>query len=85
MDGVLAPAAPDRDQIVPGPSPLTRPEQECGGRPASPGRRHRIAWARFIARVFQADVTQCPAYGGHMRITAGLAVLGLGRGFLTPL
>jgi len=80
--GVLAPAAPGRKQIVPGPSPLTTPEQECGGRPASPDRRHRIAWARLIARVFQADVTQCGACGGTMRMVAAFTDLHAIRGYL---
>ena len=55
--GVLAPASADRAQIVPGPSALTAASDDgvcdggCG--PAdNPGRhRHRVEWARLLARV----------------------------------
>ena len=44
----------------------------CG--PAdNPGRhRHRVEWARLLARVFQIEVTVCPACGGTMKIIAAL-------------
>ena len=76
--GVLAPASPDRAQIVPGPSRLTaaedfaHPETERGG-----ARSHRVSWAKLLARVFQGsllpvDVTECPACGGRLKIVAAL-------------
>jgi hypothetical protein len=34
--------------------------------------RHRVAWARLLARVFHIDVTVCPACGGHMKMIAAL-------------
>ncbi len=76
--GVLAPASADRAQIVPGPSALTAASDDgvcdggCG--PAdNPGRhRHRVEWARLLARVFQIEVTVCPACGGTMKIIAAL-------------
>ena len=69
--GVLAPAAADRAHIVPGPSPLTEASANCGGGEAS-RRRHRVEWARLLARVFQVDVTTCDACGGSMKIIAAL-------------
>lgn len=81
--GVLAPAAPDRAHIVPGPSPLTAPDQGGGGGQAIQApRRHRVEWARLIARVFQADLTPCPAGGGHMKIIAALTDLHSIRAYL---
>ena len=69
--GVLAPASPDRAQIVPGPSALT---QTVGCEHASAGGRrcHRVSWAKLLARVFQYDVTVCPSCAGHMQETSGL-------------
>ena len=72
--GVLAPASPDRAQIVPGPSALTAASDDGGcGQTDNPGRhRHRVEWARLLARVFQIEVTVCPACGGTMKIIAAL-------------
>lgn len=68
--GVLAPACPDRAQIVPGPSELTQVEGCEHG--AGSRRCHRVSWARLLARVFQYDVTVCPSCSGHMKIVAAL-------------
>ena len=72
--GVLAPACPDRAQIVPGPSALTQDEgcehDDAGG--AAGRRAQRICWAKLLARVFQYDVTVCPRCSGHMQETSGL-------------
>ena len=54
--GVLAPAAADRAQIVPGPSSLTEASVSCSCDQATPEasqRRHRAEWARPLARVLQ--------------------------------
>ena len=32
----------------------------------------RLSWAQLLSRVFQIDVTVCPACGGHMKIIAAL-------------
>ena len=56
--GVLAPAAADRAQIVPGPSSLTQASVSCScdqATPEAPQRRHRVQWARLLARVFQVE------------------------------
>ena len=33
---------------------------------------HRLSWAKLLARVFDIDVSQCPACGGRMKIIAAL-------------
>lgn len=73
--GVLAPAFPERAQIVPGPSGLTVSEDCAHGEPASEAdsrRGHRVSWAKLLARVFQVDVTECPTCGGRLKIVAAL-------------
>ena len=66
--------APNRAQIVPGPGPLTEASAEWGGGedPDAARRRHRVEWARLLARVLQVDVTTCEACGGSMKIIAAL-------------
>ena len=73
--GLLAPNAADRARIVPGPPERTDEREASGGpdgelTPAQ--RRHRVAWADLLRRVFRVDVTECPACGGRMRIIAAL-------------
>lgn len=74
--GVLAPATADRDRIVPGPSQLTAAGDavHAGGDATgdTAARRHRVEWAKLLARVFQVDVTCCPACGGPMKIIAAI-------------
>ena len=74
--GVLAPACPDRAQIVPGPSPLTQPDDAQNGR-----RVHRVSWAKLLARVFQYDV-MCPCCSGRMKILTALIKPGSVRAYL---
>ncbi len=69
--GVLAPACPDRAQIVPGPSDLTQAES-CEHSAAGGRRVHRVSWAKLLARVFQYEVTVCPRCAGHMKVIAAL-------------
>ena len=69
--GVLAPACPDRAQIVPGPSALTQNEG-CEHGAAGGHRVHRVSWAKLLARVFDLAGTLCPACGGRMRLIAAL-------------
>ena len=71
---VLAPAAADRHRIVPGPSELTRLDdgQTDDHEPTDHrARRHRVSWAKLLARVFQVEVTSCDC-GGTMKIIAAL-------------
>ncbi|MFP6644399.1 MAG: transposase [Candidatus Latescibacterota bacterium] len=83
--GVLAPAAADRAQIVPGPSPLTQPEGCEHDDAAGAAGRHvqRICWAKLLARVFQYDVTVCPRCSGHMTVIAALTESAAIQAFLT--
>ena len=69
--GVLAPASPDRAQIVPGPSVLTQTEG-CEHADTAGRRVHRVSWAKLLARVFQYDVTVCPTCSGRMKVIAAL-------------
>ena len=70
--GVLASAAADRAQIVPGPSDLTATQTSTADAPSRSSRRHRVEWAKLLARVFQVDVTCCPDCGGTMKVIAAL-------------
>ena len=68
--GVLAPRARDRDRIVPA-KPVAQPSAADGDpRPQPCG--HRLGWATLLGRVFSADLSQCPACGGRLRIIAAL-------------
>ena len=79
--GVLAPACPDRAQIVPGPSALTQNEG-CEHGAAGGHRVHSVSWAKQLARVFQYDVRVCPRCSGHMKILAALTEQGSMRAYL---
>ena len=71
--GILAPNAADRAQIVPGPKEVACEVAPCPDAEPTPAqRRHRVAWAELLRRVFRVDVTVCPACGGHMKIVAAL-------------
>ncbi len=72
--GVLAPNAADRAQIVPGAKEevAMSPGSTSEGDSAPAQRRHRLAWAVLLARVWAIDVTQCPACGGRMKIVAAV-------------
>ena len=74
--GVLAPACPDRAQILPGPSPLTQPDDAQSGR-----RVHRVSGAKLLAIVFQYDV-MCPSCSGRMKILTALIKPGSVRAYL---
>ena len=76
--GVLAPNAADRAQIVPGPKEEVEAPAECTGEGEEirAQRRHRLAWAVLLARVFQFDVTKWPACGGRMKIVAAVTDAG---------
>jgi hypothetical protein len=76
--GVLAPNAVDRAQIVSGPKEEVKeevemsPESTSEGDPTPAQRRHRLAWAVLLARVWAIDVTECPACGGRMKVVAAV-------------
>ena len=78
--GVLAPAAPYRDLIVPGP----RTSATASATPADCARAHgpdakrrsnspRSTWAQLLQRVFAIDVLRCPHCGARRRLIALIA------------
>ena len=47
-----------------------------------PPRRHRLAWAVLLARVFQFDVSVCDRCGGQVKIVAAVTDPGSIRRYL---
>ena len=73
--GVVAPHAADRSRIVPGPATTADEAEDGTGHVhagAGPSVRHRLSWAKLLARVFRIDVSVCPDCGGPMRVIAAL-------------
>jgi hypothetical protein len=75
-DGVLAPRAAWRREIVPraAPSvPAAEVEAANGATPAAEGARRSARgwqWAALMQRVFALDVLACPRCGGRLRLIA---------------
>ncbi len=80
--GVLAPAASERERVVPEPCNEPAP---CAHAPAPPAaipppaplslrksRPRRYSWAELMQRVFRLDVLSCPHCGGRRRLLAFL-------------
>jgi len=70
--GVLAPAAPYRDLIVPGPRENRTASPSCMDE-TSPARHPsatRSTWAELLLRVFANDVLLCPHCGGRRKLIA---------------
>ena len=67
--GVLAPRARDRGRIVPA-KPVAEPSADRVS--SAPPCGHRLGWAALLARVFGADLSECAACGGRLRIIAAL-------------
>lgn len=59
--GVLAPASPLRDAVVPRASAPCQPADD--GDPCAPASRR--SWAELLERTFAVDVLRCPKYGGR--------------------
>ena len=75
--GVLAPAAPYRDLIVPGPrenSTTSTAPATCAGAHGSEAQRRvntrRSTWAELLQRVFSFDVLHCRHCGGRRKLIA---------------
>ena len=64
--GVLAPRA--RDRIVPAQPGAEPSAADASASAAACG--HRLRWATLLARVFSADISECAACGGRLRIIA---------------
>ena len=67
--GVLAPRARDRGRIMPA-KPVAEPSADHVS--SAPPCAHRLGWAALLARVLGADLSQCAAGGGRLRIIAAL-------------
>jgi hypothetical protein len=81
---VLAPHAAHRAQIVPGPK-AAHEETDTGGSEAQttpPQRRHRLAGAVLLARVFPFDLSVCERCGGPVKIAAAVTDPGSIRRYL---
>ena len=82
--GVLAPASPLRDAVVPrrtgpspGPSPGPRPAPGAGEAEAEAeadpcAKAQRRSWAELLQRTFAVDVLRCPRCGGRRHRVATL-------------
>ncbi len=68
--GVLAPRARDRGRLVPA-QPVAEPSA-ADGDTSAPSCAHRLGWAALLARVLGADLSECAACGGRLRIIAAL-------------
>lgn len=75
--GVLAPAAPYRDLIVPGrregSRASTAPADCAGTHEAEPARHsdtRRCTWSELLQRVFAIDVLECPHCGARRKLIA---------------
>ena len=68
--GVLAPRARDRGGIVP-----AKPVEASAAairESSAPSWAHRLGWAALLARVFSAELSECAACGGRLKIIAAL-------------
>ena len=65
--GLLAPHSKRRAEIVPAENNGNTPLKE---RRKSGSTKYRLAWAALLSRVFQIDVSVCPACQGKMKIVA---------------
>jgi len=65
--GILAPNSALRAKVVPAKSNGNEPSEE---RKNSGSTKYRLAWAALLSRVFQIDVSVCPACQGKMKIIA---------------
>ena len=66
--GILAPAAPDRAQVVPRPIEEADPQPQGTAPPTHRRLRpERFSWPQLLQRVFRVDVLLCPC-GGRRRV-----------------
>ena len=70
--GVLAPNASVRQQIVPSPAVADEINLEPGAEVTPQVRAQRRTWAALLSRIFDLDGTLCPNCGATMRIIAAL-------------
>jgi hypothetical protein len=68
FQGVLAPNAKLRREIVPSP-PEQATAPACDHAQGAPA---RLSWARLLKRVFDIDIEHCPNCGGSLKIIAAI-------------
>ena len=72
LRGVLAPASPLRDAVVPRRT-VPSPAQGIGEAEADPcAKAQRQSWAELLQRTFAVDVLRCPTCGGRRHRVATL-------------
>ncbi len=91
-NGVLAPRAAWRAEVVPQVSPHRAPGVTADAPVADPaaGTTRRpsgrgASWAQLMRRAFEVDVLACPRYGGRLRLIALIEALAVARRILTDL
>jgi hypothetical protein len=69
--GIFAPNAKLRAKVVPASTKDDEKDSDAEDERKQTGSsKYRLAWAALLARVFDADVSSCPACGSRMRIVA---------------
>ena len=58
--------------LVPPPATRTDEAEDGSGHARPASGRHRLSWAKLLARVFRIDVRVCPDCSGRMRVIAAL-------------
>jgi hypothetical protein len=66
--GILAPAAKDRDKIV----PATSDSDQTAEKPNTTRRNYRLSWAALLARTFNLELERCSICGGKMKVVAAV-------------
>ena len=68
FQGVLAPNAKLRSEIIP--SPAGHTTEHSTDHAHAQGAPARMSWARLLKRVFDIDIEHCPNCGGALKIIA---------------
>ncbi len=77
FQGVLAPHAKLRPQIIPGRPDTANNTSDDPDGPPPHSSSARMSCARLLKRVFDIDVEQCPHCGGNLKIIAPIEAPGV--------
>jgi hypothetical protein len=69
--GVLAPASPDRAQVVPGTRAAVK-KPAGNGEVSGTDRQRSLTWAQRLKRVFAIDIEFCRRCGGQLKVIASI-------------